>query len=39
MKEIGDSLTEEILFGQLARGGEAAVDEQDGSLVFTYSKE
>jgi ATP-dependent Clp protease ATP-binding subunit ClpA len=39
MKEIGDSLTEEILFGKLAKGGEAAVDEQDGSLVFAYSKE
>ncbi len=39
MKEIGDSLTEEILFGRLARGGEAEVDEKDGSLVFTFSKE
>ena len=39
MKEIGDSLTEEILFGKLAKGGVAAVDEQDGSLVFSYSKE
>ncbi len=38
MKEIGDSLTEEILFGSLARGGEVAVDEEDGKLVFTYPK-
>jgi ATP-dependent Clp protease ATP-binding subunit ClpA len=38
MKEIGDSLTEEILFGKLARGGEAEIDERDGSLVFNYSK-
>ncbi|MFH0784190.1 MAG: ATP-dependent Clp protease ATP-binding subunit ClpA [Pseudomonadota bacterium] len=38
MKEIGDSLTEEILFGRLARGGEAVVDEQDDNLVFSYSK-
>jgi len=38
MKEIGDSLTEEILFGSLARGGEVAVDELDGKLAFTYPK-
>ncbi len=37
MKEIGDILTEEILFGQLARGGEALVDEQDKALTFSYT--
>ncbi len=37
MKEIGDSLTEEILFGQLTRGGEAKVDVKDGELVFSYA--
>jgi ATP-dependent Clp protease ATP-binding subunit ClpA len=36
MKEIGDSLTEEILFGSLVRGGEVGIDERDGSLAFTY---
>ncbi|MBU1565118.1 MAG: ATP-dependent Clp protease ATP-binding subunit ClpA [Proteobacteria bacterium] len=38
MKEVGDSLTEEILFGRLTKGGEAMVDEQDGNLLFTYTK-
>ncbi|EKD34385.1 MAG: hypothetical protein ACD_75C02364G0001, partial [uncultured bacterium] len=38
MKEIGDSLTEEILFGQLLRGGEALVDVSDEKLTFNYSK-
>jgi ATP-dependent Clp protease ATP-binding subunit ClpA len=38
MKEVGDALTEEILFGKLARGGTAEVDEQEGGLVFNYSK-
>jgi ATP-dependent Clp protease ATP-binding subunit ClpA len=38
MKEIGDTLTEEILFGQLVRGGEALVDEQDKKLTFSYQK-
>jgi len=38
MKEIGDTLTEEILFGQLARGGEALVDEQDKALTFSYTQ-
>ena len=36
MKEIGDVLTDEILFGALLRGGEAQVDLQDKKLVFTY---
>lgn len=36
MKEIGDVLTEEILFGALTRGGEVRVDLQKKKLVFTY---
>ena len=36
MKEIGDVLTDEILFGALVRGGEARVDLQKKKLVFTY---
>ena len=38
MKEIGDVLTEEILFGNLARGGEARVDLKEGKLSFTYER-
>ncbi len=38
MKEIGDVLTEEILFGELNRGGEATVDLQGDKLTFTYEK-
>ena len=38
MKEIGDVLTEEILFGHLSRGGEAGVDLKDDKLTFTYTK-
>jgi len=38
MKEIGDNLTEEILFGSLTRGGEVVVDVADEKLVFTYPK-
>ncbi|MBM9603533.1 ATP-dependent Clp protease ATP-binding subunit ClpA [Desulfopila inferna] len=38
MKEIGDVLTEEILFGELNRGGAATVDLQDDKLTFTYEK-
>ncbi len=36
MTEIGDVLTDEILFGALIRGGEAQADVQDKRLVFTY---
>ena len=36
MKEIGDVLTDEILFGALVRGGEAQVDLREKKLVFTY---
>ncbi len=38
MKEIGDTLTEEILFGALAKGGEARVDRKKDKLVFRYAK-
>ncbi|SDP13288.1 ATP-dependent Clp protease ATP-binding subunit ClpA [Desulforhopalus singaporensis] len=38
MKEIGDTLTEEILFGKLAKGGEATVDNKEGELTFSYLK-
>ena len=37
MKEIGDVLTEEILFGQLKKGGEAAVGFKKDKLTFTYT--
>jgi ATP-dependent Clp protease ATP-binding subunit ClpA len=36
MKEIGDVLTEEILFGKLSRGGKALVDAKGKSLTFSY---
>jgi ATP-dependent Clp protease ATP-binding subunit ClpA len=39
IKEISDSLTEEILFGSLVRGGEVMVDAQDDGLSFIYSRE
>ena len=38
LKEIGDVLTEEILFGRLAKGGEALVDEHDKALTFSYTR-
>jgi ATP-dependent Clp protease ATP-binding subunit ClpA len=38
MKEIGDTLTEQILFGELSKGGEAQIDLQDGQLTFVYVK-
>ena len=38
LKEIGDVLTEEILFGQLTKGGEALVDENDKELTFSYTR-
>jgi len=37
MAEIGDVLTEQILFGELTRGGEARVDLDDGRLHFIYT--
>ena len=36
IKEIGDVLTEEILFGKLSKGGKALVDCRDKQLVFSY---
>ena len=36
MKEIGDVLTDEILFGHLVRGGEVRVGIRSGRLTFTY---
>ena len=36
MKEIGDALTEEILFGRLSHGGKAQVDLNEDHLTFTY---
>jgi ATP-dependent Clp protease ATP-binding subunit ClpA len=38
MKEIGDALTEEILFGKLTKGGEASIDEHENELSFNYTK-
>jgi len=38
MKEIGDTLTEEILFGQLTKGGETTVGKRNGKLIFKYRK-
>jgi len=36
MKEIGDELTEEILFGKLSKGGLVQIDAQDKKLTFTF---
>ena len=36
MKEIGDTLSEEILFGQLTKGGIATIDMKEDKLTFTY---
>ena len=36
MKEIGDPLTDEILFGKLVKGGTAKVDRKKGKTVFSY---
>jgi ATP-dependent Clp protease ATP-binding subunit ClpA len=38
MKEIGDSLTEEILFGRLQRGGAVTIDAGEDGLRFDYDK-
>ncbi|MDR3088843.1 MAG: ATP-dependent Clp protease ATP-binding subunit ClpA [Desulfobulbaceae bacterium] len=38
MTEIGDALTDEILFGRLRNGGEAKIDYQDGKLIFSYGE-
>jgi ATP-dependent Clp protease ATP-binding subunit ClpA len=36
LKDIGDVLTEEILFGKLSSGGKALVDAKGKDLVFSY---
>lgn len=36
MQEIGDILTDEILFGNLVQGGEVHVDMEDDALTFSY---
>ena len=36
MKEIGDRLTEEILFGSLARGGEVKIGNRHGKMTFSF---
>jgi ATP-dependent Clp protease ATP-binding subunit ClpA len=38
MREIGDTLTEEILFGKLSKGGEAFIDEDNKELTFKYTR-
>jgi ATP-dependent Clp protease ATP-binding subunit ClpA len=37
MKEIGDVLTEEILFGKLSKGGKVRVGCSKGKITFEYS--
>ena len=36
MKEIGDVLTEEILFGQLNKGGTVRIGRRKGAMTFRY---
>ncbi|MCW5214093.1 ATP-dependent Clp protease ATP-binding subunit ClpA, partial [Desulfobulbus sp. US5] len=36
MKEIGDVLTEEILFGKLSRGGKVRIGRRKGNMTFSY---
>ncbi len=38
MSEIGDVLTDEILFGKLSQGGQASVDLEGDKLSFAYEK-
>jgi len=38
VQEIGDILTEEILFGELVRGGEATIGFRKKQLIFKYKK-
>lgn len=39
LKEIGDVLTDEILFGELVKGGQVKVGVRKNALTFTYSSE
>jgi ATP-dependent Clp protease ATP-binding subunit ClpA len=36
MKEIGDVLTEEILFGSLAKGGKVEISRENNQTTFSY---
>ncbi len=36
MKEIGDVLTEEILFGSLAKGGKVEISRKNNQTTFSY---
>ncbi len=36
MKEIGDVLTEEILFGSLVKGGKVKIGRKNDKTIFTY---
>ena len=36
MKEIGDVLSEQILFGNLSKGGKVLVDMNEDELSFSY---
>ncbi|WP_446008599.1 ATP-dependent Clp protease ATP-binding subunit ClpA [Candidatus Electrothrix sp.] len=36
MKEIGDVLTEEILFGKLSKGGKVRIGRRRGNMTFSY---
>lgn len=38
LKEIGDVLTEEVLFGELVRGGETKIGVKNKQLTFSYVK-
>ncbi len=38
LQEIGDTLTEEILFGELVRGGEATIGVRKKQLIFRYKR-
>jgi len=38
MKEVGDVLTDEILFGKLTKGGTAKVDAKGKKLLFSYQE-
>jgi len=38
MKEIGDVLTEEILFGQLTKGGKVRIGRKNNAMTFRFPK-
>ena len=37
-KEIKDQLVDELLFGELRKGGTVLVDEKEGALVLSIQK-